>query len=127
MLGLDIIGAGENLSSYTILFRIRSVDTAKLQAGIAGNATWGSVLPAAVMLVDTSPGAALDIAIPILKSQLAQIGITADVAKTEKGPKAAPQHEMLQTLVLGGVTGFLLGVLLALFGKGVYHLITPAR
>lgn len=118
MHGLDVIGAGENLSAYTILVRIRSIDTAKLQAK-AGS----GVIPGAIAMANEMPQLALETALPVVKAQVEKIGITADfsIAQTQKAPKAGAPHEM--AVVLG--VGAALGGMLALIVPALYHLAVP--
>lgn len=122
MRGLDVIGAGESLASYTILVRVRSVDPAKLRQAITDK-PWGGAIPGAIAVVDEIPSAALDIVLPVAKSQLEKIGIMADLSRTQKPPKAAAKHE--SAIVLG--VGAVLGIVLALVGKSLYHLVHPVR
>lgn len=122
MLGLDIIGAGENLSAYTIMLRIRSIDAAKLRQAITDK-SWGGTIPGAIAMVDSAPEMALGIGLPIAKTQLEKIGITADLSTTQKAPKAGARYGWAVTLGVGVVLGFVL----ALAGRSLYHLIQPKR
>ena len=122
MLGLDLIGAGENLGAYTIMVRVKSIDPAKLRQTITDKA-WGGAIPGAISMVDSAPDLALGVALPVLKGQLEKIGITADLSTTKKPPKAAPRGEVFVTLGVGAV----LGIVLALGGRALYHLVSPAR
>jgi hypothetical protein len=123
MLGLDLIGAGESLAAYTIMVRVKSIDPAKLRQTIADKATWGGAIPGVISMVDSAPEMALGVALPVLKGQLEKIGITADLSTTQKPPKAAPRGEVFVTLGVGAV----LGIVLALGGRALYHLVSPAR
>lgn len=122
MLGLDLIGAGESLASYTIMLKIKSIDTAKLRAAITEK-SWGGAIPGAISMVDSAPELALEVALPIAKSQLEKAGIMADLSTTQKPPKGKTSHEML--LVLG--FGTAVGVVLALLGRTLYNFAIPAR
>lgn len=118
MLGLDVIGAGESLAPYTIMVHVRSIDTAKLRKGITDK-PWGAALPGAIQMVDAAPELALEVALPIVKTQLENIGITADITTTKSPPKGkAPGHEMEAVLGLGVVAG----ITLAIIGGSLYHL-----
>lgn len=112
MRGLDVIGAGENLAAYTILLRVRSIDADKLRRAVTDKA-WGGAIPGAIAVVDSAPKFALEMALPILKSQLEKAGIMADLSTTQKAPKSGAPHEAL--VVLGA--GTLLGLALA----SLYH------
>lgn len=122
MLGLDIIGAGERLAAYTVMARVRSIDPEKLRRTITDKA-WGGVIPGAITVADEIPSAALDIVLPIAQAELAKIGITADLSRTEKPPKAAGRRE---TAILLGV-GAVGGIILVFAGRFLYRLIKPAR
>ncbi len=115
MLGLDIIGAGENLSAYTILVRVRSIDPAKLSA-----AAGSGVIPGAITVANEAPQLALEMMLPVAKSQMEKIGINADLSITQKPPKAttAP-HEMTIVLGIGAALGFSAMLL--------YHLLVPVK
>jgi hypothetical protein len=129
MRGLDIIGAGEGLAAYTIVLHVRSIDTAKLRSAVT-DSSWGAVIPAAIAIVDSQPQAALEIAVPLVKSQLDKAGIMADVITAKAAPpfdKALPAHQMLKGVATGLGIGAVAGVMLALFGKKVYHLIRGTR
>lgn len=118
MRGLDVIGAGESLAPYTILVRVRKVDPAKLRAVITDK-PWGAAIPGAIQMADSAPELALEVVLPIIKTELETIGITADLSKTKTPPKGSSSHEM--EIVFG--VGAVLGVVLALFGKTLYSLI----
>lgn len=118
MLGLDIIGAGEALAPYTIVMRVKSIDSAKLRQAVS-DSSWGSVIPGALQIVDSAPELSLEVALPVVKAQLQKIGIMADITKTKTPPKGTTSYEMVTVLGFGTV----LGVVLALFGKTLYHLI----
>ncbi len=118
MRGIDIIGAGESLAPYTIMVRVKKVDPAKLRAGITDK-PWGAALPGAVQMVDSAPELALEVVLPIVKTQLENIGITADITKTTSPPKGSSSREMLVVLALGTAVG----IVLALAGKTLYSLI----
>lgn len=122
MIGLDLIGAGEGLAGYTILLHVRSIDASKLRQAITTK-SWGGAIPGAIAIVDETPKLALDIALPIAKSQLEKVGIMADLSTTEKAPKAGPKYEMLKVLGVGTV----LGIVLALTGRSLYHFVHPTR
>lgn len=122
MLGLDIIGAGESLAAYTILVKVRSVDADKLRAAITDK-PWGGAIPGALTVVDSAPKLVLEVGLPIAKAQLEKIGIVADLSTTQKAPKAGGPHEMVTVLGVGAVLGFVL----ALAGRSLYHLfVSPA-
>lgn len=120
MLGLDLIGAGEGLAAYTIMLRIRSIDTNKLRQAITTKA-WGGAIPGAVFMVDSAPEIALATALPVVKGQLAQLGVTADLSTTKTPPKASDPREVLVTLGLGAA----IGVFLTLSGRLLYNLVKP--
>jgi hypothetical protein len=123
MRGLDIIGAGESLAPYTIMVHVRKVDPAKLRATITDK-PWGAAIPGAIQMVDSAPELALEVVLPIVKTQLEQIGITADITKTTSPPKGGKVgHEMQLVLGLGAV----LGIGLAVVGGSLYHLIHKAK
>lgn len=122
MRGLDIIGAGENLASQTIMLRIRSIDAEKLRQAVTDK-PWGGAIPGAVSMANTAPELALGIALPIAKSQLARVGIDADLSTTKTPPKANPPHEMLAVWSLATV----FGVALAFVGQALYHSIKQKR
>ncbi len=111
MLGLDLIGAGENLAAYTIMVKIRKVDPDKLRKVAAGDASWGGILPMAITVADSAPKASLEIVLPIVKAQMEKIGITADLSTTEKAPKTGAPHEMAIVLGAGTVLGLALALL----------------
>lgn len=123
MLGLDIIGAGESLAPYTIMVHVRSVDPAKLRTGITDK-SWGAAIPGAIQMVDSAPELALEVVLPIVKMELQQIGITADITTTKSPPKGKPPgHEMEVVLGLGAV----FGIALAIAGGSLYHLFTKVK
>ena len=103
MRGLDLIGAGEGLAAYTIMLRIRRIDTAKLAAKVGSGA-----IPGAVSMVDAAPEFALAAGLPVVKAQLEKIGITADVSTTKTAPKATDTREVFVTFGLGAVVGAVL-------------------
>ncbi len=106
MLGLDLIGAGENLAAYTILVRIRSIDTAKLSVA-AGT----GVIPGAITVANEAPQLALEMVLPVAKAQMEKLGINADLSLTQKAPKAGAPYEMVKVLGVGTVLGILLTTL----------------
>ena len=122
MRGLDIIGAGESLAPYTIMVHVRKVDPAKLRATITDK-PWGAAIPGAIQMVDSAPELALEVVLPIVKTQLEQIGITADITKTTSAPKGSVGHEMEAVLGLGALVGFTL----AIVGGSLYYLITGKK
>lgn len=123
MIGLDIIGAGESLAPYTIMVHVRSIDPAKLRAVIT-NKPWGAAIPGAIQMVDSAPELALEVALPIVKTQLERIGIAADLTTTKSPPKGkAPSHEMEAVLGLGAV----FGIALTIVGGTLYHLVKGRR
>jgi len=117
MIGLDLIGAGENLGAYTIMLRIRSIDAGKLRQAITDK-SWGGAIPGAISMADSAPELALGVALPIAKSQLEKVGISADLSMTQKPPKAGARGEVFVTLGVGAALGFVL----ALTGRSLYHL-----
>jgi hypothetical protein len=118
MRGLDLIGAGENLAPYTIMLRIRSIDTAKLRLAITDK-PWGSAIPGIVSMVDTSPEFALATGLPIVKGQLEKIGVTVDLSTTRTPGKAISSREVFVVLGLGAA----IGVALTLTGRLLYNLV----
>lgn len=123
MLGLDVIGAGESLAPYTLMVHVRRIDPEKLRKGITDK-PWGAALPGAIQMVDSAPELALEVALPIVKTQLEKIGITADITKTTSPPKGKPPgHEMEAVLGLGVVSG----IALAILGGSLYYFIHKAK
>jgi hypothetical protein len=118
MLGLDLIGAGESLAAHTIMLRIRSIDTAKFRKAVTEKA-WGGAIPGAIAMVDAAPQFALEVALPVAKTQLAAMGITADLSTTQSPPTRTPPHEMAFVLGLGTAVG----IVLAIIGRTIYSLI----
>lgn len=122
MLGLDIIGAGESLAPYTIMLHVNSIDTAKLRAAVTDQ-PWGAAIPSAIQMVDSAPELALEVALPIVETQLVKAGINATITSTKTPPKGKSSHEM--ETVLG--VGVVLGIALAIGGRSLYHLFNKGK
>jgi hypothetical protein len=116
MIGLDLLGAGEGLSTQAIVVRVRNIDPAKLRAAVKAG-PWGAALAPAVSVVDQFPKLALDLALPIATQELKKIGITAELAASDNPPPPRPPAETKAAITVGAV----LGVLLSLGGLWVYH------
>ena len=123
MRGLDIIGAGQGLAPYTIMVHVRSIDSEKLRRGVTDK-PWGAALPGAVQMVDSAPELALEVVLPIVRTQLERIGVTADITTTKSPPKGkAPGHEMEAVLALGAAAGIALTVV----GSLLYNFIHKGK
>ena len=116
MLGLDLLGAGEALASQTIQLRITSIDPDKLRKGLGAGA-WGAALAPALAVVDEVPKLAIDMVVPVLKSKLEAMGITADVSATDTPAAPRAPSEAAAGLFVGGV----LGAVLAIIGRWAYY------
>lgn len=122
LVGLDaraVVGAGEGLSTQTIMVRIKKIDPEKLKHGL-GDKAWGGALGPALAVVDQFPQAVLDIAVPQAKNYLDSIGITADVTLTNSPPPPRAPAEAPAAL---GV-GVALGAVLAILGAWGYRRLT---
>lgn len=115
MIGLDLLGAGEGLATQTILLRVRSIDTEKLREKLKAG-RWGALLAPSLAIVDQFPRKAIDLALPLARQQLQEIGVTADLAATDAPPPPRAPAETGVALAVGGV----LGVLSTLLGRWVY-------
>ena len=99
--GLHLLGAsGDALKGQTVVARVESVDVAKLKAAIG---QYGGAIDVAIAFADWQPKAAVDAAIPLIRRELANIGIDATIAagaSATRGPS-----EFWGGLVVGGVLG----------------------
>ncbi len=142
MLALDLLGAGEGLATQAIILHVRSIDTGKLKSAITKTdpcdkcgyepsaPKWGVALSPAVALVDWQPRIALDTALPVVKQQLARLGIDADVYTAPappSGTKGLPTVRDPKATKEAFVVGAVIGVILAFGGRWAYHRITRER
>lgn len=126
MLALDMLGAGEGLSTQAIIVRVKKVDAPKLRKSLEAGA-WGAAISPALAVVDQFPQLAIDIALPIATKQLEGMGITADLTSSNNPPPPRPPAESRNALIFGAAAGLALGALLSLGGTGLYHLLTRKR
>lgn len=116
MIGLDLLGAGENLATQTILLKIKSIDPEKLRKSLDAG-SWGAALAPALAVVDQFPKLAIDTALPVAKQQLEAMGIVAELAASNAPPPPRPPAETKAALVVGAA----FGAVLAIVGRWVYH------
>ena len=99
--GLLILGAsGDALKGQTLVVRIERVDTAKLKSTVG---KYGGAIDLALDFADWKPSAAIDIAVPIVRKQLADIGIDTTVSAGAVPPRGS--SEFWGGLAVGGVLG----------------------
>jgi hypothetical protein len=104
-----LLGAGEGLSTQTILLRVRSIDVSKFRAAINKGA-YGAVVEPALAVVDQFPKLAVDLALPLVKQKLEALGITADLSVTNAPPPPRAPAETKTAFFIGGVLGALLAI-----------------
>lgn len=115
MLALDLLGAGEGLATQAVVVRVRQIDPEKLRRSLKAGA-WGAILAPALAVVDQFPRQAVDLALPVAKRQLAEIGVVADLSATDAPPPPRAPAETGVAMAVGGV----IGIALTLLGRWVY-------
>lgn len=99
--GLYILGAtGDGLKGQTVVARIERVDPEKLKRTIGDH---GAAIDLALDFADWQPKAAIDAAIPLIRGELAKIGVDATItagAGATRGPS-----EFWGGLVVGTALG----------------------
>jgi len=126
VIGLDLLGAGEGFATQAIVLRVRRIDAERMRAKLTESTpTWAPAIVSAVKLADNAPRLALDVALPVVKQQLAAFGVEADVfagpaAATGLVPAVRDPIASREAIIAGVV----LGALLALSGRWAYTRIT---
>ena len=119
--GLSLLGADEALANQYITIRVKNLDSDKLKLALGGSK--GLAASSALSFVDLAPKAALDAAIPILKTQAANYGFDLDVnvsnVPPSKGGRALSEFwpGVTAGIVVGGCSLILWKILLRLAGR----------
>lgn len=118
--GLHILGAaGDGLRGQTVTARVESVDVPKFKARLKElapeTAGHDGAIDLAFKIADWKPEAVIDAAIPLIRKELAGLGIDATI--TAGAAPTRGQSEFWGGLAVGGVLGGSALVIVKLIGR----------
>jgi hypothetical protein len=100
--GLDLLGAVDALATQYITLRIKHIDRAKLQYKLGSS---GGIATSALTMIEASPKAALDAALPFAVSKAKEYGVDLETVVSNVPSKGRPLSEFWPGLLVGGVVG----------------------
>lgn len=119
--GLSLLGADDAFANQYITLRVKKLDRVKLSLKLGGST--GAMASSALSLVDSSPKAALDIAMPFIRTEAAKYGVdletTVSNVPPSKGGRAISEFwpGMVFGVIVGGSSLVIMKLLARLAGR----------
>jgi len=108
---LGAIGAGEGLKNQTITLRVLQVDKDRLKQKLAESGQSAAITPLAMTAVDYAPKALFDMAIPLVRKQILDYGVKAEIQVLDT-PQAGSPRPRSEFWVGGGIGATVAAILI---------------